>query len=232
MKNNTIIGLGLAMVSVVSMTAAFPVFADVKPVSVETTCTVISIGDNRTESDLYNAGETVVTEQGQGEDKASGKFDPSKSTNLCRLDYDPKTLEEPSPAAKPSDYKDAAIRKMAEEYAAKGYFLTDCKFEATNHSSGCGSTEYVFCNGFTAVDDDNNGNNTCYIEVVKANPEEFKWFMALFDEGSFKVTKNGSVEEYKLKDALQTEIISYNKDDQILKIEIRFNTEAAKNAVG
>lgn len=232
MKKNTIIGLGLAMASVVSMTAAFPVFADIKPANIETTGTVISISDKTSENDLFNAGETVVTEQGQGDEKASVKFDPSKSTNLCRLDYDPKTLEDPSPAAKPSDFKDAVIKKIAEEYASKGYSLTDCKFEATHHASGCGSTDYVFCNGFSAVDDDNKGNNTCFIEVVKATPEEFKWFLSLFDEGAFKVSKNGSTEEYSLKDSLQTETISYNKDDQILKIEIRFNPEASKNAVG
>ena len=46
MKKNTKIGLGLAMVSAISLAAAFPVFADVKPNSIDTVGNVMAISSS------------------------------------------------------------------------------------------------------------------------------------------------------------------------------------------
>ena len=149
MKKNLKIGLGLAMVSLVSMSTVIPVFADVKPSYIEKTGTAVVVKAENTVSET-TAGESANEESGN---QTAYGIDFANSPNLCKLYHDDKTLEEKEPEAKPSDYKDEAIRKLAEEYTAKGYYLTDCKYEATKHSSGFGSTtEYVFCNGFTAVD--------------------------------------------------------------------------------
>ena len=110
MKKNLKIGMGLAMVSVVSMAAVIPVFADVKPSYIEKTGTVIAIDAENTVSGTA-AGETA-NETGN---KTVSGTDHSKSPNLCKLYFDDKTMAEKEPEVKPSDYKDEAIRKLDEE---------------------------------------------------------------------------------------------------------------------
>ena len=130
-------------------------------------------------------------------------------------------MEEKEPEAKPSDYKDEAIRKLAEEYAKKGYFLSDVKFAATHYGSGMGfENEYVFCNGFSAVED-NKGNNKEYIQVVKATPEEFNAYMSVVP-GSKPDSKKGSVVTYNMKDTYKTETISYDEENQVIIVTIKF----------
>ena len=220
MKKNLKIGMGLAMASIVSMAAVIPVFADVKPSYIEKTGTVIAINAEST------LGETVKEEN--GEQTAAGT-NHAKSPNLCKLYWDEKTMEEKEPEAKPADYEDPAIRKLAEKYAKKGYFLADVKFAATHYGSGIGfEDEYVFCNGFSAVDD-NKGNNKVYIQAVKATPEEFAEFAGGL-EGEAGSAKSSGVAHFSIKDGFKTEEISYDKDNQILLIEIKFNPAA--NAVG
>jgi hypothetical protein len=137
MKKNFKIGMGLAMVSIVSMAAVIPVFADVKPSYIEKTGTVIAIDAENTASGTA-AGETANETANETGNKTVSGTDHSKSPNLCKLHWDGKAMAEKEPEVKPSDYKDEAIRKLAEEYAKKGYFLSDCKFVATHYSSGIG----------------------------------------------------------------------------------------------
>lgn len=216
MKKNLKIGMGLAMVSIVSMAAVIPVFADVKPSYIEKTGTVIAIDAES------SVGETVADETANetGNKTVSGT-DHSKSPNLCKLYWDEKTMAEKEPEVKPSDYKDEAIRKLAEEYVKKGYFLSDCKFAATHYSSGFGfADEYVFCNGFSAVED-NKGNNKEYIQVVKATPEEFEEFVGVLGAGAVKNNNGRAV--YNFNDDYKTEEISYDEKTQIMVITIKLN---------
>jgi hypothetical protein len=223
MKKNFKIGMGLAMASIVSMAAVIPVFADVKPSYIEKTGTVIAIDAENTVSGTA-AGETA-NETGN---KTVSGTDHSKSPNLCKLCWDGKAMAEKEPEVKPSDYKDEAIRKIAEEYVKKGYFLSDCKFVATHYSSGIGfADEYVFCNGFSALED-NKGNNKEYIQVVKATPEEFEEYVGELDVGSAK--KNNGRVIYNFNDDYKTEQISYDEKTQIMIITIMLNPGV--NAVG
>jgi len=234
MKKNVKIGLGLAMISAISLAAAMPVFADVKPDFIERTGTAAAISStiNVDEQGVFNeAEETAVTEKGNGsEDKRVATPDFEKSPNFCRLDFDPNLVDKESPEAKPSDYKDEAIRKLAEEYKAKGYFLTDCRYEATKHSSGFGSeTEYVFCNGFTAVDN-NKGNNTLFIEAVKCTQAEFDWYSGQVVAGT--KTKQGKIIKHTMENNYVIETMSYNPETEVLLIEINFKPYAIQNGVG
>ena len=199
MKKNVRIGLGLALVSAISLAAALPVFADVKGNFIERTGTVamadraISIEEKATTNEPE---ETTVTENGSNKKEESVKTpDFENSPNFCRADYDPKELENPSPEVKPSDYKDPAIRNLAEEYKDKGYFLTDCKYEATKHGSGFGSPSYLFCNGFNAVDK-NDGNNTVFIQAVKCTQAEFDWYLTQFSGGSLSSSEHGKIKQH------------------------------------
>ena len=217
MKKNLKIGMGLAMVSIVSMAAVIPVFADVKPSYIEKTGTVIAINAENTVSETA-AGETEKEDAGRL--TATGT-NHSKSPNLCKLYWDGKAMAEKEPEVKPSDYKDEAIRKIAEEYVKKGYFLSDCKFAATHYSSGIGfADEYVFCNGFSAVED-NKGNNKEYIQVVKATPEEFEEFVGVLGAGAVK--NNNGCAVYNFNDDYKTEEISYDEKTQIMIITIKLN---------
>lgn len=216
MKKNLKIGMGLAMASIVSMAAVIPVFADVKPSYIEKTGTVIAIDAES------SVGETAADEtaNGTGNKTVSGT-DHAKSPNLCKLYFDDKTMAEKEPEVKPSDYKDEAIRKLAEEYVKKGYFLSDCKFAATHYSSGFGfADEYVFCNGFSAVED-NKGNNKEYIQVVKATPGEFEEFVGVLGAGAVK--NNNGCAVYNFNDDYKTEEISYDEKTQIMIITIKLN---------
>lgn len=217
MKKNLKIGLGLAMVSLVSMSAVIPVFADVKPSYIEKTATAVVVKAENTVKETA-AEETEKADSGE---QTEYGIDFAKSPNLCKLYHDDKTLEEKEPEAKPSDYKDEAIRKLAEEYAKKGYFLSDVKFAATHYGSGMGfENEYVFCNGFSAVED-NKGNNKEYIQVVKATPEEFNAYMSVVP-GSKPDSKKGSVVTYNMKDTYKTETISYDEENQVIIVTIKF----------
>ena len=227
MKKNFKIGMGLAMVSIVSMAAVIPVFADVKPSYIEKTGTVIAIDAENTASGTA-AGETANETANETGNKTVSGTDHSKSPNLCKLSWDGKAMAEKEPEVKPSDYKDEAIRKLAEEYAKKGYFLSDCKFVATHYSSGIGfADEYVFCNGFSALED-NKGNNKEYIQVVKATPEEFEEFVGELDDRTVKNNNGRAI--YDSNDNYKTEEISYDEKTQIMIITIKLNPGV--NAVG
>ena len=219
MKKNFKIGMGLAMASIVSMAAVIPVFADVKPSYIEKTGTVIAIDAENTVSGTA-AGETANETANETGNKMVSGTDHSKSPNLCKLYWDGKAMAEKEPEVKPSDYKDEAIRKIAEEYVKKGYFLSDCKFVATHYSSGIGfADEYVFCNGFSALED-NKGNNKEYIQVVKATPEEFEEYIGVLD-GSVKKINGRAI--YNIKSDFKTEEFSYDEKTQIMIITIKLN---------
>ena len=220
MKKNYKIGMGLALVSIVSMAAVIPVFADVKPSYIEKTGTVIAIDAENTASGTA-AGETANETANETGNKTVSGTDHSKSPNLCKLHWDGEAMAEKEPEVKPSDYKDEAIRKIAEEYVKKGYFLSDCKFAATHYSSGIGfADDYVFCNGFSALED-NKGNNKEYIQVVKATPEEFEEFVGVLDARTVKNNNGRAI--YNSNDDYKTEEISYDEKNQIMIITIKLN---------
>ena len=220
MKKNYKIGMGLALVSIVSMAAVIPVFADVKPSYIEKTGTVIAIDAENTASGTA-AGETANETANETGNKTVSGTDHSKSPNLCKLHWDGEAMAEKEPEVKPSDYKDEAIRKIAEEYVKKGYFLSDCKFAATHYSSGIGfADDYVFCNGFSALED-NKGNNKEYIQVVKATPEEFEEFVGELDARTVKNNNGRAI--YNSNDDYKTEEISYDEKNQIMIITIKLN---------
>ena len=220
MKKNFKIGMGLAMVSIVSMAAVIPVFADVKPSYIEKTGTVIAIDAENTASGTA-AGETANETANETGNKTVSGTDHSKSPNLCKLHWDGEAMAEKEPEVKPSDYKDEAIRKIAEEYVKKGYFLSDCKYVATHYSSGIGFEDgYVFCNGFSALED-NKGNNKEYIQVVKATPEEFEEFVGVLDARTVKNNNGRAI--YNSNDDYKTEEISYDEKTQIMIITIKLN---------
>ena len=224
MKKNTKIGLGLAMVSAISLAAAFPVFADVKPNSIDTVGNVMAISSSINVDEKVNFAEETANENGAGDKEDSVNApDFAKSPNFCRISYDMKELEKVGPEAKPSDYKDETIRKYAEEYKAKGYYLTDCKYSATKHGSGFGSSSYVFCNGFSAVDNVK-GNNTLYIEVVKCTHEEFKWYLSQLDAGPVTLSTKGNIEQAVFEDSCNLETLTYDPDTEVLVINIQFKT--------
>ena len=235
MKKNVKIGLGLAMISAISLAAALPVFADVKGNFIDRTGTVamanspINIEEKATTNEPE---ETVVTENGSDKKEDSVKTpDFENSPNFCRIDYDPKEVENPAPEVKPSDYTDPAIIKLAEEYKAKGYFLTDCKYEATKHGSGFGSPSYLFCNGFTAVDK-NDGNNTVFIEAVKCTQTEFDWYLTQVSGGSLSTSEHGKIKQHIMENTYVTEVVSYHPETEIMLIQIDFKPNAVMNGVG
>ena len=227
MKKNTKVGIGLTMVSVVSLVAALPVFADVKPENIESSGVVISAPTVESVISEPGTGETEkIIESVSSSKSENNSENADKGPNLCKLYYDDKTMEEKAPEAKPSDYEDEAIRKIAEEYAAKGYFLTDTKFEATHYSTGIGDDEYAFCNGFSAVDDIS-GNNSEFVAVVKATPEEFDWYVNSLED-TFKLIKEGKTTVYREKTSLQTITISYDREDQVITFKASFDDAAKK----
>ena len=98
MKKNAKIGIGLAVISVVSLAAVNPVFADVRPGYIETTGTVVSAYSvNKVEE---KADEPKVDEIkiGSGIDETSiDSPDFEKSPNFCKLKFDAKSLEKLCP---------------------------------------------------------------------------------------------------------------------------------------
>lgn len=212
------IGMGIAIVSVLSMGAVIPVFADVHPSSIETTGPAIYINAETTAAETTAA--TTTASETVKEDSETGKkveIDYDKSPNFCKCYHDDKTIEEKEPEVKPSDYKDPTIRKFAEEYVKKGYFINDAKFAATHYGSGMGiDVDHCFCNGFTAVND-NKGNNTECIFVLKATPEEF---YAMIPESN--CVKKGNVSTYTEKTSCSERVITYDETTQVFVAAAKF----------
>ena len=135
---------------------------------------------------------------------------------------------------------DEDLQKVAKEYLDKGYYLSDAEFNVNVWGSGIGYAtsededfvyDRLFTNGFDVVDE-NNGNNTFYIEVLKMTPDEFNQYM---NSGSgvtdWTKTEEGSVAKYELSDESGTVTITYDKETEVFIFKNEF-PEASSKAVG
>ncbi len=90
-----------------------------------------------------------------------------------------------------------------------------------------------FTNRFDVVDDDN-GNNTFYIQVLKLTPEDFDMLMAqdhTFDDVEASESGEENVLKYESSDEFADTTITYNTETGIYTIKTVF-TDAAANAEG
>ncbi|MBO7452912.1 MAG: hypothetical protein J6U54_21480 [Clostridiales bacterium] len=242
MKKNTKIGLGVAAASVISLAVAFPVFADIKPNDIiksgkivteetveETEAQIEETQAEEAQIEETTVEETVVDETQVEEDEfdellkedSIKKPDFENSPNFCRMSY--LAHDEYFMEADPADYEDPELRRLAEEYASKGYFLEDSEYCATHYASGIGGMEYVFCNGFE-VTDSKEGNNTFFIAVLKATPEEFEWFMSSL---GFEVTYDGDVAVIEAGDEYNDLTYTYDRGTEIFIYKVEFLTTEA-----
>lgn len=134
---------------------------------------------------------------------------------------------------------DDDMKALAEEYLAQGYFLSDADYSAEVWESGIGYSiedekgypikSIIFTNGFDVVDE-NNGNNTMYMSVLKMTPEEFDEYM-MQNQQLWCKTETDQEVKYEASDEYNNETIIYNKEKEIFIYENDFS-EAALNAVG
>ena len=230
MKKNTKIGLGVAAASVIALAVAFPVFADIKSdditksgeVVTEETSIETEIQIKETQAEKSQTEETEVEETQAEEDVfdedleevSSGTPDFENSPNFCKAAYD--SNESDYKETVPSDYEDPELRRLAEEYVAKGYFIEDCEYSVTHYASGIGGDEYLFCNGFD-VSDSKDGNNTFYMTVVKATPEEFEWYMGTV---GYEVTYDGNVATIENNSDYTSHSYTYDRETEIFTFKV------------
>ena len=124
--------------------------------------------------------------------------------------------------AKPDDFSDPEIKKLAEEYINQGYYLTDEEFIFENFSNlynynSYGIGDYGFVVGFEAVDK-TDGDNTESITVLKCTREEFEIFLKENFEGDETDSLLADI-----KDA-DNKLISEGKADEndLVKVEARY----------
>lgn len=124
--------------------------------------------------------------------------------------------------AKPDDFSDPEIKKLAEEYINQGYYLTDEEFIFENisnlyNNNSFGIGDYGFVVGFEAVDK-TDGNNTESISVLKCTREEFEIFLKENFEGDEIDSLLADI-----KDA-DNKLISEGKADEndLVKVEARY----------
>lgn len=106
---------------------------------------------------------------------------PEQSSDSYDENFDLSTESSKINNAKPDDFSDPEIKKLAEEYINQGYYLTDEEFIFENISNlynynSFGIGEYGFVVGFEAVDK-TDGDNTESISVLKCTREEFEIFL-------------------------------------------------------
>ena len=163
--------------------------------------------------------ETQAEETQIEEEDTSTIPDFANSPNFCKLDFsnDGDGFEN----VVPSDYEDPELRRLAEEYVAKGYLIDDCKYCATHYGSGMGDEyEYVFCNGFT-VTDNREGNNTLCHWILKATPAEFEWYMNL---RGYEVTYDGDQVYIEDNSDYMLMSFSYDRGTEIFTHKVQFLT--------
>lgn len=106
---------------------------------------------------------------------------PEQSSDSYDENFDLSSESSKINNAKPDDFSDPEIKKLAEEYINKGYYLTDEEFIFENISNlynynSFGIGDYGFVVGFEAVDK-TDGDNTESISVLKCTREEFEIFL-------------------------------------------------------
>lgn len=147
---------------------------------------------------------------------------PKQSSDSYDENFDLSSESSKINNAKPDDFSDPEIKKLAEEYINQGYYLTDEEFIFENFSNlynynSYGIGDYGFVVGFEAVDK-TDGDNTESITVLKCTREEFEIFLKENFEGDETDSLLADI-----KDA-DNKLISEGKADEndLVKVEARY----------
>lgn len=147
---------------------------------------------------------------------------PEQSSDSYDENFDLSSESSKINNAKPDDFSDPEIKKLAEEYINQGYYLTDEEFIFENFSNlynynSFGIGDYCFVVGFEAVDK-TDGDNTESISVLKCTHEEFEIFLKENFEGDETDSLLADI-----KDA-DNKLISEGKADEndLVKVEARY----------
>ena len=251
------IGMGVGATSLLALALAIPVFKDVQVDTLRVAEAKVAsayVADDVAVEDIVTEEDTEDTEnpaaEEKGQDQAEGEAD-STPDNCAEFVYKNPTpgeelvieeewmVEEECYDVDLNKY-DEDLRVLAEEYLAKGYYLSDCEYDVNcllsgigyrvEDEDGKGGTDYLFTDGFNVVDD-NTGNNTFYIEVVKVTPEQFELFMGENSGGVWFKTEEGSEVTYTTSDGYNNMTIKYNTETGIMTYINDFS-EAQGKAVG
>ena len=251
------IGMGVGATSLLALALGIPVFKDVQVDTLRVAEAKVAsayVADDVAVEDIVTEEDTEDTEiqaaEENGPDQAEGEAD-STPDNCAEFVYKNPTpgeeliieeewmVEEECYDVDLNKY-DEDLRVLAEEYLAKGYYLSDCEYDVNcllsgigyrvEDEDGKGGTDYLFTDGFNVVDD-NTGNNTFYIEVVKVTPEQFDLFMAESIGGVWYKSEDGSEVTYTTSDGVNNITIKYNNETGIMTYMNDFSAAQGK-AVG
>ena len=208
MKKKTKAIMIIAITSLVAVGIAAPIFRSIKGEDVEINgkmTSVVNVEENelteevkvtetKTEAETTETTATETAEDSNDVDETAAaetvdyKIDykymkkyPEQSSDSYDENFDLSTESSKINNAKPDDFSDPEIKKLAEEYINQGYYLTDEEFIFENISNlynynSFGIGEYGFVVGFEAVDK-TDGDNTESISVLKCTREEFEIFL-------------------------------------------------------
>ena len=196
-------GLGVGVTSFLALGIALPVFSNVNVKTLNVSgvqATTSYVADEGEVEKVTEESTDSTTEASTEEAEVVTEADPYgllKHPNYIEFSYENiKGIEIPILDEKYAnmdnllDYNEAfdinkyddELQKIAQDYLAQGLYLSDLEFEAKVFTTGVGYsyldadknmiTEVWFTNGFDVVDD-NNGNNTFWISVLRMTPEEF-----------------------------------------------------------
>ena len=148
---------------------------------------------------------------------------PEQSSDAYDENFDLSSESSKINNAKPDDFSDPEIKKLAEEYINQGYYLTDEEFIFESFSNlynynSFGIGDYCFVVGFEAVDK-TDGDNTESISVLKCTREEFEIFLKENFGDDDKIMN--LLADIKDKD---NKLISEGKADEndLVKVEARY----------
>lgn len=249
MKKKTKAIMIIAITSLVAVGIAAPIFRSIKGEDVEINgkmTSVVNVEENELTEEVKVTGtkteaETTETEAKETaedsndvdetttEETVDYKIDykymkkyPEQSSDSYDENFDLSSESSKINNAKPDDFSDPEIKKLAEEYINQGYYLTDEEFIFENFSNlynynSFGIGDYGFVVGFEAVDK-TDGDNTESITVLKCTREEFEIFLKENFEGDETDSLLADI-----KDA-DNKLISEGKADEndLVKVEARY----------
>lgn len=249
MKKKTKAIMIIAITSLVAVGIAAPIFRSIKGEDVEINgkmTSVVNVEENELTEEVKvtetkTDAETTETEAKETaedsndvdetttEETVDYKIDykymkkyPEQSSDSYDENFDLSSESSKINNAKPDDFSDPEIKKLAEEYINQGYYLTDEEFIFENFSNlynynSFGIGDYGFVVGFEAVDK-TDGDNTESISVLKCTREEFEIFLKENFEGDETDSLLADI-----KDA-DNKLISEGKADEndLVKVEARY----------
>lgn len=240
MKKKTKAIMIIAITSLVAVGIAAPIFRSIKGEDVEINgkmTSVVNVEENELTEEV-KATETTAKETAEDsndvdetttEETVDYKIDykymkkyPEQSLDSYDENFYLSSESSKINNAKPDDFSDPEIKKLAEEYINQGYYLTDEEFIFENFSNlynynSFGIGDYGFVVGFEAVDK-TDGDNTESISVLKCTREEFEIFLKENFEGDETDSLLADI-----KDA-DNKLISEGKADEndLVKVEARY----------